>query len=49
MDLEMLGQMIDTLGEQGNLDLRRAGVCCMLAERFDNGLAVVHEGLSFAR
>ena len=49
VDLEMLGQVVDTLGEQRNLDFRRTGVVCMHAERFDNGLRVVHEGLSFAR
>jgi hypothetical protein len=49
VDLEMFGQVVDTLGEQRDLDLRRTGVRGVLAERFDNGLAVVHEGLSFAR
>jgi hypothetical protein len=49
VDLEMFGQVVDTLGEQRDLDLRRTGVRGVLAERFDNGLGVVHEGLSFAR
>ena len=44
----MLGEVVDAFGEQRDLDLRRAGVGSVRAEFIDDGLSVVHEGLSFA-
>lgn len=48
VDLQMLGEVIDTLSQQRNLDLRRACVRGMRAKFIYNSLRVVHEVLSYA-
>ena len=48
VDLQMLGEVIDTLGQQRNLDLRRACVRGMRAKVIYNSLRIVHEVLSYA-
>ena len=44
----MLGEVIDTLSQQRNLNLRRAGVLVVRAIFIYNSLRVVHEVLSYA-
>ncbi len=48
MDLQMLGEVVDALGQQRNLDLRRTCVRGVRAVFFYNSLRVVHEVLSYA-
>ncbi|GMQ93883.1 MAG: hypothetical protein BMS9Abin12_1363 [Acidimicrobiia bacterium] len=48
VDLQMLGEMIDTLSQQRDLDLRRACVRGVRAIFIYNNLRVVHEVLSYA-
>ncbi len=47
VDLQVLGEVIDTLSQQRNLDLRRAGVRFVRAIFIYNSLRVVHEVLSY--
>lgn len=39
---QMLGQMVDPLGHQRDLDLRRTGVTVVMSELFNDGLGVLH-------
>lgn len=39
---QMLGQMVDTFGEQRDLNLGGTGVAVMLTVLFDNGFGVLH-------
>jgi hypothetical protein len=48
IDLQVLGEVIDTPCQQGNLDLRRTGVVRVRAIFIYNNLRVVHEVLSYA-
>ena len=48
MGLQMVGEVIDPLSEQRNLDLRRTGVRGMRAIFVYNRFRVVHEVLSYA-
>ena len=48
IDLQMLGEVIDTPCQQRNLDLRRTGVVRVRAIFIYNSLRVVHEVLSYA-
>ena len=41
VDLEVLGELVDALGENGDLDLGRTGVALMGAVGFDNGSLLV--------
>ena len=53
MLLEVLGQAVDPLGQERDLDLRRAGITVMNAELPDQGLLLVegqrHRRASFNR
>ena len=46
VDLQMLGEMGNALGNQRHLDFRRTGIGGVFAELFNNGLGVVHLGNS---
>ncbi len=46
VDLQMLGEMGNALGNQRHLDFRRTGIGGVLAELFNNGLGVIHLGNS---
>ncbi len=48
VDLQMLGEVIDTLSQQRNLDLGRTRIRGMRAKVIYNSLRVVHEVLSYA-
>ena len=48
VDLQVLGEVIDTPCQQRNLDLRRTGVVRVRAIFIYNSLRVVHEVLSYA-
>ena len=48
MGLQMVGEVVDSICQQRNLDLRRTGVRGMRAIFIYNSLRVVHEVLSYA-
>jgi hypothetical protein len=48
VDLQMLGEVIDTLSQQRNLDLGRTRIRGVRAKFIYNSLRVVHEVLSYA-
>lgn len=48
VDLQMLGEVVDTLSQQRNLNLRRTGVRGVRSIIIYNSLRVVHEVLSYA-
>ncbi len=48
VDLQVLGEVVDTPCQQRNLDLRRTGVVRVRAIFIYNSLRVVHEVLSYA-
>jgi hypothetical protein len=47
VDLQVLGEVVDTLCQQRNLDLRRTGVVRVRSIFIYNSLRVVHEVLSY--
>ena len=49
VDLQMLGEMADALGEQRNLDLGRTRVRVVQPVFFDNRLRVFHAEVSFEK